>query len=372
QLDPTGTPGGALNRYIFRVRFTTADSAGTCDYLQVFHTQYLTQILRDDKPVAVAVHRDRVFLFTTNAFRFSPPGQITEWNARDIEIVDEGGETVMSAVSSDEYLAVFKEAAFYRYIGTTTSNFVLRFTPLPGCISKRGAANVGGKLFYVSKDGIRVIVGTESVVLSRHIQSVYDALTTSDAVLINWAGSLIISFPSNATIFWADPDTIRKDDMGDGRLSFWDWVRMAADQFVYASGSGDNGFLIGYDSANSRFVHETANGYDIDFDTTQVAITTTLQTKYDSFGSPGERKTYQRQKIELSKSGAWTGTLAANDGQTTKEFSIASGSGTGHFVKDASPLSTMDGYNLSTKLVNATANAVTVYGISTEFKRRAF
>ena len=88
------------------------------------------------------------------------------------EIVDEGGETVMSAVSSDEYLAVFKEAAFYRYIGTTTSNFVLRFTPLPGCISKRGAANVGGKLFYVSKDGIRVIVGTESVVLSPHTERV--------------------------------------------------------------------------------------------------------------------------------------------------------------------------------------------------------
>lgn len=371
QKDPTDVPGGTLNRYIFRVQFTTAVDAGSADTLAVSHTQYLKQIFLDDKPTAVTVHKDRVFLFTTNAFRFSPPNQVTEWNSRDIEYVDEGGEKVVCAVSADEYLAIFKEAGLYRYIGTTTANFVLRFTPMPGAVSPRGAANVSGALFYVAEDGIRLYVNGKSVVLTRHLQGVFDAFTKTDAVLVDWAGSLVVSFPTDTKIFWADPDTIRQDDMGDGRLSFWDWIGLAADGFVYASGSGDNGYLIGYDSVNSRFTRETTNGYDIAFDTTETAITTTLQTKYDSFASPGTRKTYKRQKIETSKSGAWTLTFYANDGSLSKAATIASGSGTGHNVKEASPLR-LDGYNLSTKLVNATNNAVAVYGFSTEFERRAF
>ena len=371
QTDPTDVPGGALNRYIFLVQFTTAVDAGSADTLAVSHTQYLTQLFLDDRPTAVAVHKNRVFLFTTNAFRFSPPNQVTEWNSRDIEFVNKGGEKVVAAVSADEYLAIFKEAGLYRYLGTTTNNFSLKFSALPGAVSPRGVANVAGALFYIAKDGLRLYTNGKSVVLTRHIQSVFDAFTTSDAVLIDWKGSLLMSFPTDTKILWADPDTLRKDDMGDGRLSLWDWTGLAADQFVYASGDGDNGYLIGYDSAVSRFVRETADGFDVDFATAETAITVTLQTKYDSFGSPGTRKTFKRQKIEISKSGAWTVTFYANDGQLTASATIASGTGTGHYVKNASPLK-LDGYNLSTRLVNATTNAVAIYGTSTEFERRAF
>lgn len=375
QSDPTGVPGGALNRYIFRVRFTTApSSAQSADYLEISNTQYLSQIFLNEKPGLIEIHKDRVFLAAGNSFRFSPPNQVTDWNSRDIEYCDEGGRKIVTMVSAGQYLAILKEGAVYRYYGTTTLNFVLRKTDEQGCTSARGAAANKGGVIYTSQDGIRMLTEGPSVLVSRHIQSDYDGWTKSDAAIVNWDGNALISFPSNDTVLYADPDTLRQDpsDAGEGRMSFWEWTGPAVDCWAYANGFGDNGYIIGYDEDGDRFIRNTSNGYDVAFDTTQTAITQTFQTKYDSFGAAGVRKVIKRVKVETSESGDWTATFYSNDGDNSASKTISTGSGSGHHIEMVAIPYSVDGYNFSTKLVNATTNAVQIYGITTEVEGRSF
>lgn len=375
QSDPTGVAGGALNRYIIRVRFTTAPSgAASADYLEVSNTQYLRQLFLNEKPSLIEIHKDRVFLASGNAFRFSPPNAITGWYSRDIEYCDEGGRKIVSMVSAGDYLAVFKEAAIYGYFGTTTNNFNLRKVDAEGCTSARGAAYAGGVILYTAEDGIRVLSNGTSVMVSRHIQSDYDGWTTSDAAVVNWNGSFLISFPTNGIILWADPETVREDDSdaGEGRLSFWEWTGAYVDCWDLANGASDNGYIIGWDSNDGRFCRNTTNGYDVAYDTTQTAITQTFQTKHDSFGAPSTRKVAKRQKVEISKSGDWTLTIYADNGQRNAGRTLESGSGTGHFIAMYPIPYTIDGYNMSVKLVNATTNSVEIYGVTTEVDGRTF
>lgn len=375
QQDPAGAAGGALNRYIIRVRFTTAPTSNqSADRLELSMTQYLSLILLNDKPHLVEIHKDRVFLATGNAFRFSPPNQVKGWSSRDIEYCDEGGRKIIAMVSADDYLAVFKEAAVYRYYGTTTRNFVLRKSNSEGAVSARGAALIGSAVAYVAEDGIRALVGENSVLVSRHIQSDFDSWTHANAAIVNWDGNALISFPSNDVMLWVDPDTLREDtsDAGEGRVSFWKWSGPAVTCWAYANGAGDNGYIIGFDLDGKRFIRNTTNGYDVAFDATETAITNTFQTKYESYGAPGVRKVHKRVKVETNESGDWTFTAQANNGDNSASKTISTGTGTGHHIEMVALPYSVDGYNFSVKMVNATTNAVEIYGITVEAAGRTF
>lgn len=374
QQDPTGATGGALQRYIIRIRFTTADTAGSADYLIVSNTQYLSQLFANDKPQAIEVHKNRLFLAAGNAFRFSPPNQVTEWNDDEIEYCGDGGRLIRKMVSADTYLAIFKDSYVYRYYGTTTENSVLRSYPQEGITSKRGAAYVNNVVVYTADDGIRVLAGEESVLVSRHIQSDYDGWTLSDTVVANFNGDAVISFPTNDIILWADTDFVRSDPLnaGDATMSFWKWAGLAADEIIYADGAGDSEILILNDPDNNRLVKSTTNAYDTAFDTTQTNIECTLETSFESEGVPNQKKLYKRVKLDMSKSGNWTLTITGDNGDATATATISSGTGSSHYYADIAIPYTLDGQNISYKLVNQTANAVEFFGSSTEFERRAF
>ena len=375
QIDPTGVPGGALNRYIFRVRFTTAPTSDqTADSAVVSHTQYLSQIFLNEAPQAIAVHKERLFLAAGNAFRYSPPNQIKNWNSRDIEYCEDGGVEIRMMVSANAYLAILKDAYIYRYFGTTTNNFVLRSYPQEGVTSKRGAAYVGNVVVYTADDGIRVLAGEDSVLASRHIQSDYDGWTKSNTVVANYNGDAVISFPTSSIILWADTDTAREDQVnaGDAAMSFWKWTGQNAEEIWYSEGAADTEQLILLDATNTRLVKSTADAFDTAYDTTETNISCTLETSYMSTATPNQKKRYRRVKIDMSKSGDWTFTISGDNGDATATATIESGTGTSHYYADISIPYTLDGQNISYKLVNQTANDVEVFGFSTAFEGRAF
>jgi len=375
QTDPTSVSGGELNSYIFRVRFTTAPTSDqTADSGAVSHTQYLSQIFLNEQPQAVAVHKDRVFLAAGNAFRYSPPNQITGWYSRDIEYCDDGGEEIRAMVSANAYLAIFKDSGVYRYFSTTTQNFVLRSYPQEGVTSKRGAAYVGNVVIYTADDGIRALAGEESILVSRHIQSDYDGYTKSDAVVRNYNGDAVISFPTDDIILWTDTDTVGEDQLnaGDARISFWKWTGQNAKEIWYSEGSGDTEQLILLDEDNLRLVKSTSNAFDTSYADEDTNISCTIETSFNSYGMPNQKKKYRRVKMDLSKSGDWTFTMTGDNGDATSTATISSGAGTSHYYADISIPYTLDGQNISYKLVNQTANDVQVFGFSTEFERRAF
>lgn len=376
QVDPTGVPGGALQRYIIRVRFTTAPtSAQVADYFEVSNTQYLRQLFLNTKPQALAVHKDRVFLATGTTFRYSPPNQITGWYSRDIEYVGEGGIETRVMVSANAFLAVFKESGVYRYFGTTTQNFVLRYYPQEGCTSKRGAAYVGNVVVYTADDGIRVLAGEDSILTSNHIRTDYDGWTLTNTVVRNYNGNVLISFPTNDILLWADPDMVRADEINAGDMmgSFWKWTGHAFDEMWYSQGAGDTEQLIAHDMDTSRLVKTNANAYDTAFDgTTETNIACTLETSFTSHGAFNTKKHYRRVKLDISKSGDWAFTITGDNGDATATATITSGTGTSHYYADISIPYTLDGQNISYKLVNQTANTVEIFGFSTDLDRRAF
>jgi len=184
---------------------------------------------------------------------------------------------------------------------------------------------------------------------------------------------MLISDVSASTMYWADPDTLRVDDMGDGRVSWWKWTGLKAGCLLYDKGLASATLLLAYDVTNTRIVKAGTAAYDTDkAGTTNTNITVTFQPKYESYGSPNTKKRYVRFKPDLSKSGDWTLTMKSDNGITTDASTISSGTGSGHYYGDISIPWELDGYNITFQLVNTTSNAVQIYGYSVEVERRAF
>jgi len=361
-------PANVLNKYILRVRFTTADQAGSADYLTVSNTQYLTQLFLGVNPQAVAIHSNRLWLATENALRWAPADQVTGWWSQDVGGCPQGGDEILQLISGEGELIIAKPSSIYFCQGTTTDNFVFTSIKTIGVQGKRGADMVGGVMVYVATDGIRALMGRKSVRVSRHLT--LSSLTKTDAVVIEWHGNAVISFPTDAVMLWADPDTVRTDDMGDGRVSLWNWAGMAASQMVVGDGGGDNGYLMVADNTGGRIAYASTNGYDTAFDTTKSPIACTLQTRRFIEGTPGQRKARRRVAVDVSRDGAWVLTISADGGDRTASLVIASGSGTGHKVFSFDLPYTMDGYDLSYKLENTTSEDIQIYGFTDETEER--
>lgn len=373
--DPTGVPGGAINRYIFRIRFTTADSAGTCDKLTVSHEQYLTQLFQGDTIDVVAVHGDRCFLASGNVFAKSLGGinGLKGWSARDFEYTDEGGEDIIAMHSGGQFLAIVKTLGYYRYYGTTTANAVLRFGGPEGGVSTRGACGLKDGVAYIGKKGVYYLsYQGDASLISKSISSALSP--ASGDTLMNWEGDLLMSDPSADTLYWADPDTLRQDDMGDFTMSWWKWTGQNCRIMIYdydAIGSARQ--IMAYDGDNGRLVKNGTNAYDTATSTTQTNIECTLQPKYDAYGTPTTKKRFVRVKLDISKSGDWTLTMYSDNGvNSSSAYTVESGTGTGHYYTDISIPWELDGNNFTIKLVNKTANSVEIYGFSVMLERRVF
>lgn len=369
QIDPSGVSGGMLNRYIVKVEFSAHTGAGTLSKIAVSHTQYLTQLFAGEYPQNLAVHQDRLFLSVGQVFRFSPQNSLQDWRSVDIEYCNEGGRQIRCMVSAANYLAVFLEKAVYFYYVTTTANRTLRKAFDVGSSGNRSAGMVGGTLVTVTDSGIYAVSESGVGRVSKHISEDLSGWTMSSAVVREWNGDLLISFPDDSIILFSDPDSLRMLTDGEGRLSFWKWTGLAADMFIEETGAGDDGYLV--ISNGDRFVRNTSNGYDVAFDTTQTNFTTRLKTKYLSFGGPNRKKRYRRLKLDISGSGDYTLRLVSDNGNVTESETISSGSDT-HYYGEVSVPWELDGYTFAIDLANSTANDVTIYGFSLDVEGRVF
>lgn len=374
--DPTDVPGGTLNRYILKVEFPTAPSnTPDCDKLTVSHDQYLTQLFQGDKPDVVCVHGDRCFLAAGNVFAKTLGGVngLKGWSSRDFEYTDQGGTDIVALYSGGQFLAVIKDLGYYRYYGTTTSNALLRYGGTEGGISSRGVCGLKDGVAYLGKDGVYFMPYQGDVsIISKTINA--DLAPAQGDLLIGWEGNLLMSDPSASTMWWADPDTLRQDDMGDSTLSWWKWTGQNAKNMIYDYSIASARTVMVYDATNTRLVKNGELAYDTNKAAdTNTNIACTLQTKYYSFGTPLQKKKLRRIKVDLSKSGDWTLNFVSDNGTTTSaSYTIASATGSGHYYEDISIPWENDGYNIAFKLVNQTANAVEIYGFAVELEGRMF
>ena len=102
----TGTESFMANKFVFRVRFTTAASVSfSCTSATDFHSQWSTQITSDTPPHFVVAHNSRMWLAVGYIFFLSPPNSLTGWRGlSESEYFLDGGPLIRSAVSFQGYL----------------------------------------------------------------------------------------------------------------------------------------------------------------------------------------------------------------------------------------------------------------------------
>lgn len=366
---------GVPNRYILRVRFTTAPSAAfDCDYVTIHNTQYLTLILFGAYPHAVYVHNGTMFLAERWIVNFSPYQSVKGWREFQTEYFEEGGRTIQQMISYKDMLVVLKENTVYTF-NTSSLTDPVRSRPLSsvGAISGRSAAVVGGLLFFVSSDGIYAWDGSREVNVSKHIKSDLDTYTLSKAAGVYYDGEYWVSFPDESITLTADPDTFRVDSAGNGVVSFFKFTGYKSNKFLHESGAGDNGYLLALVDEDPPAIDRCDNGVT-DGGT---AISMTAKTKFYNFTGFQYHKFLGRFKPKIKQVSAATGSshtlnYYSEDGVKTALTSLSVSVGSGFYSTDISLPYSMDGKNISFEMYHNGPTSAGLIGYAVELVNRRF
>ena len=358
-----GTEETMAGRYVARLYFTTPPAAVKyCTNLEISHTQYLTQIMADERPATVCTHLNRLYLGVGNNVNFSPPYRLTDWNEYDVEVFEQGGHEIKAMRSMGENLAVLKEGAIYGYFGNVWENREVRLLSTVGTIRGRTAQVVNNILFFLAKDGFRYFYGTDSKLISKHINTDVLGYTATNANAVNYRGEYLCVFPSNSIGLWFDPDTLRNDDRGDGRVSFYKFTGMTFDVMNWHSGGSDDGYLLGAQNISSRLIKRLQNGNYYDGTSTDIAVV--VQTKDYSNDEPLRKKRYTRTKIDVTQSGVYQYRIYDEYSANYVELTVDAGFGSTHFHYDIAIPYTIDGNTFSQYLSQTGSGDVVVYGFA--------
>lgn len=298
------------NHYVFRCRLSTGPSASFfCGSIALAHTQYLTAVLDNDRPQAVAVHNRRVHLAAGNNVYLSQYASPGGYELKYAEYFLEGGKEILQMVPYQDYLAVLKESALYGFYGNSLDTWIRKRMYLgSGAISKRSASQAKNYLYWVAHDGIYQWDGVSCNKVSRHIQDDFDSWDATNAAGIYYAGEYWVSFPSSSVTLRCDPDSFRTDEADEGRVS---WYKMDKGfrQFIYNHEATDDvkflGIVVSTATAlggNHLCQLEVGHtGQDLWFGST-TAIEMVMQTGYRVLDQFGMHHRYTRLLPKVSQS----------------------------------------------------------------------
>ena len=374
---PALIPDTLYNRYLIRVRFTTApDAAQTADTLTLYHSQYLTQIMAGDIPHQLKVHNSRLFLASGSNVNYSTYNKgLKEWNEYDVESFIKGGDKIQNMLSYRGSMIIFKGACIYALLGNSVDNWVIKV--LDETIGSDYASSmtvVNQTIFFIGSDGyIYGFNGEVAKRISKHIHSDITTLLASyTPYAINYNGNAYITI--GPTIFRFDPDTVREDDLGDGVVSAWKYTSSVAgitrlDNPVYFNGDQDTNGLI-YQNDNELIQVETSAFKDVYSGDNDISID--YKSKDLSFGEFGLKKNYNRVKPDIEKAGNYTLTLLADHESDNIAVTLASGTGPGQYTEDVSVPYEIDGKDLTLRFQNTSSVYAAIYGFALNVARRVF
>lgn len=383
-----------VNKYVLRVRFTTAPTvAKSCDTLTVHHTQYLTQITGGDAIQGVAVHENRMFLSSFNTVNISPYNKVTDWNEFDVEYFSEGGDRISKMVTHREYLAIVKEKAIYGLFGNSWENWTINNLYQNGSKWGRTVVVAGDYLFFKASDGVYTWDGKQGGRISKHVAMPGDpgetaiqamgASTSAGAAAIEYGGDYLLALSTSTPtsfLYRIDPDTIRSSpDKSELMGAFFKYT--APTGFVFGhmmvhKGAGDDDKLVCISnlstSLSCKFMQiENGNAYDL-ASTSQTNIDCKFKTKHYTFGMFQEDKNYGRVKLDVEKAGDWTFTLYAENEDRSSSRVVSSGTGGGHNLSEHAVPYQLDGVNLAFYLRNDTTYDFKIYGIAIDVGGRGY
>jgi hypothetical protein len=371
--ETAGSP--AVGRWAIRGKFTTPPSATfACAYLELEHTQKFTEIMGGEKPYLAVAHGNRMWLATDGSVivNYSPPNSLTGWRAREVEYFLEGGDTVRGITSFRGNAIMYKDTATYAYFGDSFDNFVRRKVSDNGIVSKDSAAVVGNYAFRVCHDGIYVFDGDSDTKVTKHVQDAFDALTISNACGFSYQNEYWISFPDDSKVWVIDPDTIRRDSMGDAVVSVFVLSSYKVNHFLNGLAADDVNKLLGTVNATAPYIAELEAGTK-DIASTSTSIAMTVQTTYQFEEGPETRflRIWPRVR-EASATLSYTMTLLADEGanQATQTISVASGSGV--YSEYFTVPYEMDGRDFAVKVEEESMLPAGFYGFMINYEERRF
>jgi hypothetical protein len=366
-----GSGTNIVNNYAVRVRFTTAPSATfTCKDATLYHTQKLTEILSDDRPSDVIVHGNRMWLAAGYIVNYSPPNLVTGWRSSEVEYFLDGGPAVRGMSSFKEALLVFKDNALYEFTGNSLDTFSKNKVSDNGCVSRRSVAVVNDECYRVAHDGIYGWNGSRDAKVSKHISTDLASYTKTNAAAVNYKGQYWVSFPTNSITLIFDPDTLRVDDDGDARVSFYKFTNYKVNQFVYRNASGDTGYLLGLSNQTVPYIARCDFGAT-DLTPTTNSITMAAKTYRMTAITGGYIKKYTRLKPLVQEGSTYTVVLYADDDDRNASLTITT-SGSGWHTQDCTIPYTIDGRNLSIYLSSGGTAASGLMAFYLDYSQRRF
>jgi hypothetical protein len=328
-------------------------------------TSYLDIVLQGDKPHDVVSYQNRVLLISGNVINFSPYNAVTGWRASDVEYFEDGGSKIMAAVPHLNYLCVVKEAAIYGLGGNSYRNWTKDKLADIGTIAPKSVRVAGNEVFFLARNGHFIAWnGHRWIRIGKHVRTdVVGYSDQEDAAAVSYQGYYMVSFPTDEITLLFDPDTMRQDEAGDARVSFFEWLDYRANDWLLCEGADDHGYLLAVQPTGLfRCDHE--------WDDDGAEITMAVQTKYLDF-DPGYEKLYRRMKVDVKPSGTYTLTVYADDGDREDEVLIDSGYSGPHHIEEVGLEYTLDGHNLSVKLEHVGGEAA-FYGYTVDVQRRRY
>lgn len=376
-------------KYAVRL-YTTAAAEATvvCDIIAVQHSQYLSQLLLNDKPDTVVQHKNHIFMGMGNWLRYSvaqspEADALKGWRDSDMEPFESGGK-IKQMVSHNNYLAVLLEDAVYGITGNSWDNWALSELAHHGSVSKRGAAVVDQYLYFVSEDGIWQWSGSVLTNVTKGLKTDIDSFTLTDAAAVEYNGELWVAFPTNGNLLKADPDTYREDSMGNARLSFYKFSNYRMDGWLYCRGDSDIGYLLGW-ANNAQPAIMRADVDTVDFVTSTASINWSFRSANLSFEDEARVKQYRRFKpilADMASAATATDTKCLYQftfinknayGSTTANATVTvSACSNGIFETDLTLPHTMDGKRLSVFMAHTATCTAKLYGFSIGARRRWF
>lgn len=376
-VDDTETT--VVNKFIIRVRFTTpASGAFSCDRLTLSNTQYLTQVLQNERPHLVRMHNSQIYMASYNIVNFSPPYYVTGWREGQAEHFDEGGAKITDMVSFADTLVVGKESAIYTWT-TTDLMDPIRSRPLStvGPIAARSLKQVGNYVFFVARDGIYSWDGAAVTKLSKHIKTDIDSYTLTNAAAVTYKGKYWVAFPTNSITLVFDPDTFRSDDMGDGRVSFYKFTGYKVSQWINCNGAGDTGYLLAAVDQTGPYIARCDYGTQDNITGTAANIDMRVQTKYTSWGEFQTPHAYGRMKIEVKEVAAHSGerhkiTMYRDNDEEHEHVVMIVPKGSGYYSEDIRLPYNIDGKLFSLELRHNGPTLATMIGFAIDVAGRSY
>jgi hypothetical protein len=394
---PTGSFGSVLwtpiatnvadlsGKYAARVRFSGNTNVPVANGGQLWHTHYLSQIMARENPHNVATHKNHVFLAAGNQVQISVANKLTDWREDRYEYFFEGGERINAMFSAGDFLAVFKDNAMYGLFGNSWQSWSTKKIALNGSSWVNGGA-VGLNVIVfaektsASKVTIFLFDGQAMISVSKHIASELSNVKTS----VFWVNPHFWIVQGNK-MFIFDPDTIRKDLTGDGRVSFYKYTtNVGSDEWphklILCTGANDSGMgsrlIIGANGTERLNAFDTASSQDTGAAASAV-VSMTAQTRFVDFGKIGVEKNFGRIKLKLAD--ATIGTPYAVElvradewGEVAATWGFVAGPGNGFHQEMLNTPHTIDGRNLSVRLTHNATTPALFYGYSIEQNARRY